>query len=144
MTGYSRNYKWKLQSRIPIPIGTKRELSSSLFQLKLGHGYLKLYLHRLGYSTSNKCKCGQRETPEHLLLSCKELKEARDKLRKELGGIRLKLPLLLYTKLGIEKTLGFLKETRIATRSWHLERRREEEQEEGLEEELEEEERGGG
>ena len=114
---------------------------SSLFQLKLGHRYLKSYLYRLGHSTSNKCRCSQRETPKHLLLSYRELKEARDKLRKDLGGVSLKLPLLLHTKLGIEKTLGFLKETRIATRSWHLERRREE-QEEERREELGEEERG--
>ena len=66
---------------------------------------------------------------------------ARDKLRKELGRARLKLLLLLHMKLGIEKTLGFLKETRMATRSWHLERRRKEEL---GDEELEEEERGGG
>ena len=44
-TGYSRKYRWKTQSRIPIPSGTRRELASSLFQLKLGHGYLKSYLH---------------------------------------------------------------------------------------------------
>jgi len=63
-------------------------------------------------------------------LSYKELKEARNKLRKELGGARLKLLLLLHTKRGIKKALGFLKEIRIATRSWYLERRREEELEE--------------
>ena len=28
---------------------------------------------------------------------------------------------LMYTKTGIETTLDFLKETRIATRKWHLE-----------------------
>ena len=28
----------------------------------------------------------------------------------------------MYTKIGIEKTLGFLKETRLCTRKWHLER----------------------
>ena len=33
---------------------------------------------------------------------------------------------MLYTKTGIETTLEFLKETRIATRKWHLERRLEE------------------
>ena len=33
---------------------------------------------------------------------------------------------LMHTKTGIETTLDFLKETRIATRKWHLERRLEE------------------
>ena len=28
----------------------------------------------------------------------------------------------MHTKIGIEKTLGFLKETRLCTRKWHLER----------------------
>ena len=40
--------------------------------------------------------------------------------------MKLSLTALLYTKTGIETTLEFLKETRIATRKWHLERRLEE------------------
>ena len=55
---------------------------------------------------------------------------------------RLNLNLLLHTKTGIEKTLDFLKETGIATRKWHLQRKEQEEIErrevEELEEELEE------
>ena len=31
------------------------------------------------------------------------------------------MPLLLYTKLGIEKVLEFLGETRILTRRWYIE-----------------------
>jgi len=49
------------------------------------------------------------------------------------------LPTLLYTRLGIEKTLGFLRETRIATRRWHVERRSEEEGGGGVDGEVEEE-----
>jgi hypothetical protein len=78
---------------------------------------------------SDTCKCGKRETPEHLLLSCPELHTARKQLKDDLKGIRLSLPLLLHTKIGIEKTLVFLKATGIATRKWHLERSREEEEE---------------
>ena len=33
----------------------------------------------------------------------------------------------MHTKIGIEKTLGFLKETRLCTRKWHLERGQEDE-----------------
>jgi len=33
----------------------------------------------------------------------------------------------MHTKIGIEKTLGFLKETRLCTRKWHLERGQENE-----------------
>jgi hypothetical protein len=55
-------------------------------------------------------------------------------------GPRLSLPLLMHTKIGIEKTLEFLKNTRLCTRKWYLERSQETEQEEEEEEELEEEE----
>ncbi|EDN93946.1 hypothetical protein SS1G_09813 [Sclerotinia sclerotiorum 1980 UF-70] len=41
---------------------------------------------------------------------------------------------LLHTKAGIIKTLEFIEATRIATRSWHLNRMHEEEEEEGGEE----------
>ena len=64
-------------------------------------------------------------------------------------GTRLSLPILLHTKRGIEKTLAFIKETGIATRRWHLERRTrdieamKEEGEEGVEEVGDEEEDGG-
>ena len=40
--------------------------------------------------------------------------------------MKLSLMTLMYTKTGIETTLDFLKETRIATRKWHLERRQDE------------------
>ena len=40
--------------------------------------------------------------------------------------MKLSLITMLHTKTGIETTLEFLKETRIATRKWHLERRLEE------------------
>jgi hypothetical protein len=70
-------------------------------------------------------------------LSCKEtgIAKARAKLRDEMKGARLSLPLLMHTKIGIEKTLDFLKKTRLCTRKWFLERRQEEEQEEQEEEE---------
>ena len=125
---YSRKYSWKTHSKIQLPPRTRRELASAFYQLKLGHGYFKSYLYRLGHTTSDRCKCGQKETPEHLLLSCTEHKVAREKLKSEMHENRLSLPMLLHTKLGIEKTLGFLKETRMATRRWHLERGEEEEE----------------
>ena len=43
----------------------------------------------------------------------------------DLKSTRLSLPLLLHTKIGIKKTLVFLKAIGIATRKWHLERSRE-------------------
>jgi hypothetical protein len=115
------------RSKVQVPPGTRRELVSSFYQLKLGHGYLKLYLYRFGHLETDLCRCGKRETTEHLLLSCKqtEIAQARVRLRDKLQGARLSLKLLMYTKIGIEKTLNFLKETRLCTRKWHLERRQE-------------------
>jgi hypothetical protein len=43
----------------------------------------------------------------------------------------------MHTKIGIEKTLDFVKDTRICTRKWHLERRQEEQAEQEEQEELE-------
>ena len=124
---YKKLFLWKLGAKIQLPLGTKQELASAFYQLKLGHGYLKSYLYRLGHSNNDLCRCGKKETAEHLLLSCKELKVARKKLQDDLSGTRLSLPVLLHTKAGIEKTLDFLKETSIATRKWHLARQEEEE-----------------
>ena len=121
-TSYKKHFSWKLSSKLQLPTGTRRELASAFYQLKLGHGYLKSYLFRLGHSNSDQCQCGQKETSEHLLLSCPILLTARTKLQEELRGTRLSLQVLLHTKLGIEKTLAFLRETRIVTRKWHLER----------------------
>ena len=138
---YRSQFPWKLLSKIQLPPGTKREQASSFYQLKLGHGYIRSYLHRLGHTDSDLCSCGKKETAAHLLLSCKEagLANARAKLRDGLKGARLSLPLLMHTKIGIEKTLDFLKNTRLCTRKWHLERSQETEQEEEEEEPEEEE-----
>ena len=88
-------------------------------------------MYRLGRINSDHCRCGKKERAEHLLLSCREpgLKEARAKAQEKLRT-RLSLQTMLHTTSGIEATLGFLKETGIATRKWHLGRRLEEEEEE--------------
>jgi ribonuclease HI len=119
---YSRTFKWKLNSKMQVPIGTKRVLASAFYELKLGHGYFKSYLHRLGRAANHACQCGKKETPEHLLLSCPELRESRRVLREKLSSTRLSLRLLLHTKEGIQETLNFINSTKIATRKWYLNR----------------------
>jgi len=91
----------------------------------------------MGHAANDLCNCGDRETTEHLLLSCNEkgLPEARAKLRDGVNKVPLSLQLLLNTKIGIEKTLEFLRSTRICTRKWHLERRQEDLEPEEEEEE---------
>ena len=124
-TSYKLIYPWQPENRLQLPKGTTRELASSYYQLKIGHGYIRSYLYRLGHVQSSICRCGALETAEHLLLSCREpnVVEPRAKLRDELQGTKLSLPLLLHTKIGIEKTLAFLKTTSICTRRRHIQRR---------------------
>jgi ribonuclease HI len=123
-----RNRLFSVDSSLKVPRGTKRLLASTFYQLKLGHGYLKAYLKRIGRSNSDLCACGTKETIDHLLFSCPDLREARRELKKELKGIEPTKALLLYTRPGIEKLLSFLAKTGIATRRWHLERAEREEE----------------
>jgi hypothetical protein len=128
-TAYSKRFEWRVGAKALLPKGTRRELASSFYQLKLGHGYLRAYLARLGPVDSDRCSCGGKETPEHLLLSCRELRRQQKELQDSLG-CRPSLWVLLHTKMGVEKTLDFLKRTKIATRK-RLLKRQEREQREG-------------
>ena len=123
---YSRKYTCKVAKKLLIPSGIVRELGSSFYQLKLGHGYLKSYLYKLGLVPNNRCTCGSIETTEHLLLNCKEYRVERRKLflevREKLNIKTITLSILLHTKIGIKETLVFLNETSICTRNWHQER----------------------
>ncbi|EDN93660.1 predicted protein [Sclerotinia sclerotiorum 1980 UF-70] len=123
---HSRNYPWKISSKIGIPGNTKRSIISALFQLKIGHGYFKSYLKRFGISTNDNCRCGEWESPDHLLLNCSIYNTARRLLKKDNPNPQLTMKHLLHTKTGITKTLEFIEATRIATRSWHLNRIEEE------------------
>ena len=128
---YAKTYPWKISKKITLPLAIKRELASSFFQLKLGYGYIKSYLYRLNLVSNNKCKCGERETTGHLLLSCIFYQEQRQTVLKKIQGKvairKLTLPILLHTKIGIKAILVFLKETSICTRKWHLQRIEQEE-----------------
>jgi hypothetical protein len=55
---YKMLFPGKINSKIQLPCGTPRKLASALYQLKLGHGYIKPYLYKVGHTTSNKCECG--------------------------------------------------------------------------------------
>jgi hypothetical protein len=81
--------------------------------LKIGHGYLKTYLKRIGKASSNLCRCGgAEETAEHLLLSCLEYSKTRP--------TRLKgttpLSLVFKSKEDRALVLQFIRQTRIVTR----------------------------
>ncbi|KYG39769.1 hypothetical protein M433DRAFT_9975 [Acidomyces richmondensis BFW] len=51
---YSRLYDWKLSLQPSLgPRGVSRQVNSAFFQLKLGHGYIKGYLNKLGHTEND-------------------------------------------------------------------------------------------
>ena len=131
LDSYSNTYPQKVSNKLLIPSGIKRELASSIYQLKLGHGYLKSYLlYSLNIIANNKC-CDLQETSKHLLLVCKDYRAQRkallESIRTKIEVGVLTLPLILYTNIGLTSLVVFLKETRLCTRNWYLKRLEEEE-----------------
>ena len=97
-----------------------RKTASTIFQLRVGHAPLNVYLHRFKKVDSPQCPaCGDpSETPEHFLLRCPNyaherwpiLKQARGrppKITKLLSSAKLLIPLANY----IEATGRFEEET---------------------------------
>jgi hypothetical protein len=80
--------------------------------LKLGHGYLKSYLKRIDKTSTDLCKCGTKETADHLLLSCRNYSTFRPDCLKELKP----LSQILNKKERRLEVLQFIRQTRIATR----------------------------
>ena len=97
--------------------------TSTYMQLRMGHGYFKEYLYRMKKNDTNRCygNCRAIQTPEHLLLHCKHYRKEQEKLKEkaQLKGIN-DIKILFNTKIGIAALLGFLKKTRLATRTWIL------------------------
>ncbi|KAI0992818.1 hypothetical protein K3495_g15366 [Podosphaera aphanis] len=119
-SSYSNLYPRQIRRKVWTPRGTKKEFCSAFYQLKIGHGYFKSYLNRIGKSIDDLCLCGAIQTPRHLLLECRRYKKNRKKMKDSLCITRLTLPLLLHTNRGVSATLEFNKETKIATRRWNL------------------------
>ena len=109
--------RWKALSKIE-----RKQTWSTYIQLKLGHGYFKSYLVRLpGYDTDQCLVCKTKQSPEHLILSCKAYKEER-KIIRETADFKkqLILRLLINTEKRRNTLFSYLKETQIATRRWLL------------------------
>lgn len=114
---YHKFFPWSIISKLRTPVGNPREITSAFYQLKLSHEYMKSYLYRLGHTNNHRCRCGRPETPEHLLISCPEIGEARKEIKKLIKH-PLTLQKLLHTTQGTMATIAFLKTTKIATRKW--------------------------
>ena len=118
---YSEIYPWQIRSKPWVPRGVRKEVSSAFYQLKLGHGYFKSYMKRIGKSTTGKCRCGEEQDARHLLLDCRRYSQNRKRMKEKLEGQNMSLELLLHNKIGINITLEFLRETKILTRGWYAE-----------------------
>jgi hypothetical protein len=97
-----------------------RDLTSYIYQFKIGHGYNKAYLHRINKVDSPNCSCDTKQTLEHLPLSCKWYKYDCQILQQDLDYSLLTLPQLLHTTRGIEATLAFILCTRVGIRKLYL------------------------
>ena len=117
-----------------------KKLVFSIFtQIKLEYEYFKSYLKRLPAYDINLCNvCKVKQTPEHMLLSCKIYKAEQKTLKNAVlqskskseteSNSELSLKRLLCTGEGIRNTLAFLDQTKIATRKWILEEIKKEEE----------------
>ena len=104
--------KWKQAAKI-----VKKQVFSSLFQLKSGHGYFKSYLNRAPDACPDICFiCNTKENPEHLILNCKRYSSIRNKIKVEKQLSQLSLKILFSSKKGEEFLFEYIKQTGIATR----------------------------
>ncbi|KKA16684.1 hypothetical protein T310_9703, partial [Rasamsonia emersonii CBS 393.64] len=115
------DYGWT-QRVTPSPLKLTKQLWSSIIQLKLGHGYFRSYLVRLpayNSGTCNLCQTNQEQTPYHLLFHCPAYRDIRYRAFSRVDRKDYNL-FYLFSKDGQESLVEFLKETKIATRKWHI------------------------
>lgn len=117
-SSYASQYEWNLQKKPCIGKGVKKSVSSAFYQLKLGHGYFKSYLKRIGKVNDDRCICGAKQTPRHLLLQCQRYKKERAILHGCNKGSQLSLSMVLHTKIGTQAALEYIEKTGICTRKW--------------------------
>jgi ribonuclease HI len=89
-----------------------RRGAAIIAQLRTGHCGLNRYLHRFSLRNSPYCQCGYgKETVEHYLLECREYREQRVKLRREVGRGKMRMEILLGDPKAIKHTLEYIEET---------------------------------
>ena len=108
------------------PVQGKRSSTSAFYSLKLGHGYFRSYLYRLNKVDHFRCRCGNKETPEHLLLSCPLYQQERPPALRSAATLRD----LLSTPNGVDEVIRFIETTKIGTQPWYRQRAEEFENEE--------------
>ena len=89
-----------------------RHGAAMIAQLRTGHCGLNRYLHRFSLRNSPYCQCGYgKETVEHYLLECRNYRDQRKKLRREVGRGKMRMEVLLGDPKIIIHTLEYIKET---------------------------------
>ena len=118
-----RSYQGEPRLKLDAPLRhTHRFDSSTIVQLRTGHGYFNSYLSSMKSSARKKipfprynCRA-PRQTPEHLLLYCVRFKEERKALRKAVGKLPWRLQTVLYTPVGLAAAIAFIQQTGVAKR----------------------------
>jgi hypothetical protein len=87
-------------------------------QLKLEHGYFRLYLARLSkYITDKYSVCNIKENPEHLILYCKKYQKIREELKENFDIKKFSFKNLFNIKKEQEFLFKYIEKTQITTRN---------------------------
>ena len=104
--------------------GVDRLIFSTIQQLTLGHGYFRSYTGMIEKKSRDCTRCHVTETPRHLLSKCRKYDQERGSMSKILtnstNSTIAGLSILLATKKGVESTIQYIRDTRVATRKWIL------------------------
>ena len=57
-----------------------------ILQIQTGYSKLNDYRYKLGQCDSNKCTCGEPETPEHFLIDCPNYQQYRETMQLKLSS----------------------------------------------------------
>ena len=80
--------------------------------MRTGHVSLNGYLERFNIIDDATCQCGDaKETVHHFLMVCQKQERCRDKMRKEVGEMGMKVEILLGDHRRIKHTVKFIKGT---------------------------------
>ena len=81
-----------------------RHGSAIIAQLRTAHCGLNRYLHRFSLRNSPYCQCGYgKETVEHYLLECRNHRDQRKKLRREVGRGKMRMEILLGDRRSLNR-----------------------------------------
>ena len=102
--------KGKLLKKIDDSLPAKRALrvyssltrhqTYLLVQLRTGHSWLATFAKLFRFTDDNRCECGAIETVTHVLVDCPHLREARRKLRDQVGDAFSSIATLLGGRNG--------------------------------------------